>query len=142
MGGLSQGGFQINDAGNAVFIGRVSLENNGGFTSVKNQIPLNLTGNRAFLLNIAGDGNRYSFRFKCGQNRDSNNQIYECRFQSSANIWTEITLPFDDFKAVYKGQDVPGAPPPDFSAIREYGFLISDRQEGEFRLEIDWIKVV
>jgi len=31
MGGLSQGSFGVNDEGNGVFKGTVSLENNGGF---------------------------------------------------------------------------------------------------------------
>ena len=35
MGGRSDGHFVMNEQGNAVFHGKVSLENNGGFSSVR-----------------------------------------------------------------------------------------------------------
>ena len=35
MGGRSEGAFSLNQEGNAVFSGNVSLENNGGFSSVQ-----------------------------------------------------------------------------------------------------------
>jgi hypothetical protein len=35
MGGLSKGRFQLNNEGHATFSGNVSLENNGGFSSVQ-----------------------------------------------------------------------------------------------------------
>ena len=35
MGGLSSGTFSINQQGNGIFKGAVSLENNGGFSSVR-----------------------------------------------------------------------------------------------------------
>ncbi len=35
MGGLSAGRFRVNDAGNGEFSGTVSLENNGGFSSLR-----------------------------------------------------------------------------------------------------------
>ena len=37
MGGKSSGSFQINDQGNGVFQGEVSLENNGGFSLLRHQ---------------------------------------------------------------------------------------------------------
>ena len=35
MGGRSNGNFKVNDAGNGLFSGKVSLENNGGFSMVQ-----------------------------------------------------------------------------------------------------------
>src|SRR5690606_16607241 len=35
MGGKSNGTFSINEAGNGIFKGEISLENNGGFSSVR-----------------------------------------------------------------------------------------------------------
>ena len=37
MGGKSSGHFELNDDGHAVFYGNISLENNGGFSSVRYQ---------------------------------------------------------------------------------------------------------
>lgn len=142
MGGVSHSHLQINESGNAVFLGTVSLENNGGFCSVKNENRLNLGGNRAFLLRIKGDGNRYSFRIRTTEGGEKLRHQYEYRFDTSHNTWTEIEIPFEKFEAVYRGQKLTDVPLPDFSSIAEYGFLISDKQEGDFRLEIDWIKAV
>ena len=41
MGGKSEGEFYLNSDGNGVFEGDVSLENNGGFSSVKYKFPKN-----------------------------------------------------------------------------------------------------
>jgi len=66
MGGKSSSRFQINSFGNGVFRGNISLENNGGFASVKNHEPLNLAGYGKILLTLIGDGKRYSFRLQTG----------------------------------------------------------------------------
>ena len=39
MGGRSDGNFNLNKEGFAVFHGEVSLENNGGFSSLRYQFP-------------------------------------------------------------------------------------------------------
>lgn len=54
-------------------------------------------------------------------------------------IWIIVRLPFDAFPPVYRGQVMSDAPPLDITAIRRIGFMIADRQEGPFRLEIEWI---
>ena len=140
MGGLSDGQFQINAEGNAVFLGTVSLKNNGGFTSVKNREPINLQGYIGIRLTIRGDGNRYSFRIQTGEGNKTHKWSYECRFDTAPNSTEEIQLPFDDFKPTYRGSTPEGVPPLDPGNIHNFGFLISDKQEGEFRLEIENIE--
>jgi NADH dehydrogenase [ubiquinone] 1 alpha subcomplex assembly factor 1 len=142
MGGNSHSGFQINEDGHAVFLGSVSLDNNGGFASVKNHEPLNLTGCRIILIRLKGDGNRYSFRLQTGSRDGVHPWNYEQRFKTKHNEWQSIELPLRDFKASYRGRPVPDAPPLNASIIMNYGFLISDNQEGPFRLEIQKIEAV
>lgn len=142
MGGKSQSRFQINENGNAVFLGTLSLANNGGFASVKNHEPLNLAGCRAICLHVKGDGKRYSFRLQTGSQDSVHPWNYEYRFQTENNEWQTIELPLGDFEAVYRGDAVPDAPLLNTSLIMRYGFLISDRQEGPFRLEIDKIEAL
>jgi len=142
MGGLSSSHFQINEDGNAVFLGHVSLKNNGGFASVKNTEPLNIEGADFVRLHVKGDGKRYSFRLRTKTNSETNYWVYEIRFSTSAGVWEEIDLPLKELKAVYRGRPQPEAPPADLSGIAEFGFLISDRQEGDFRLEIESIHAV
>lgn len=142
MGGLSSSNFQINEDGNAVFLGHVSLKNNGGFASVKNTEPLNIEGADFVRMHVKGDGKRYSFRLRTKTNGETSFWVYEIRFSTSAGEWEEIDLPLKELKAVYRGRPQPDAPPADLSGIVEYGFLISDKQEGDFRLEIDSIHAI
>ena len=62
MGGVSTSRFQVLTNGGAVFSGVVSLENNGGFASVRSSpVRENLNGCDAFVLRVRGDGRRYKF---------------------------------------------------------------------------------
>lgn len=139
MGGKSSSQFQINKDGNGVFLGTVSLENNGGFASVKNHEPVNLSGFQAVRLTVLGDGNRYSFRLQTGSGSSLDPWSYEQRFETEQDEWIEIDLPLDQFRPTYRGRTPDDVPPLDPAAIKRYGFLISDEQEGDFRLEIDKI---
>ena len=140
MGGLSYSHLQIQEDGNGVFIGEVSLENGGGFASVKNQTPLNLEGFENIHIRVKGDGKQYSFRLRTGNAMQKNHWAYEIRFQTDVETWEKVKLPLSEFKAVYRGKLLNNVPEIDLSAIKEYGFLISDRQSGPFRLEIDHIE--
>lgn len=141
MGGISYSHLQIQPSGNAVFIGEISLENNGGFASVKNQTSLNIDGYNNIYIRVKGDGKQYSFRFRTGNAMQKHHWAYEFKFQTEAGFWQTLKLPLSEFKAVYRGNLLDNVPDADLSAIKEYGFLIGDRQDGSFRLEIDYIEV-
>ena len=65
MGGRSTGNFQLSKDGNGVFYGNVSLENNGGFSSVRYRFEkLMLEKFKTIVLKIKGDGKNYQFRIK------------------------------------------------------------------------------
>ena len=136
MGGLSKSHFQINFEGHAVFLGEISLKNNGGFASVRNQGPPKLVGFDAIRLTLKGDGNRYSFRLKPDANSSNPAYWYEHRFETKKDQWSEIILPLNAFGATYRGRKPEDAPQLDLRNISHFGFLISDKQSGEFRLEI------
>ena len=139
MGGKSSSQFQINKDGNGVFLGSVSLANNGGFASVKNHETINLAGFIGIRLIVLGDGNLYSFRLQTGSGDSVDPWSYEQRFETTDGEWTNIELRLDSFIPTYRGRTPEDVPPLDPSAIKRYGFLISDEQEGKFRLEIDKI---
>lgn len=142
MGGKSNSQFQINSDGNAVFIGSVSLQNGGGFASVKNREPINLDGFQTVRLNVLGDGKKYSFRLQTGDSHNIHPWSYEHRFDTKKDLWMEINLPIQDFKATYRGTIPKNALPLNATAIQSFGFLISDEQEGDFRLEIGSIEAL
>lgn len=142
MGGKSSSRFQINSFGNGVFMGNISLENNGGFASVKNHEPLNLTGYDKILLTVIGDGKRYSFRLQTGTDGNADEWSYEHTFVTKNKEWSKVELNLDRFVPTYRGRTIEDAPPLNLKYIMRYGFLISDKQPGPFRLEIEKIEAV
>lgn len=138
MGGVSSSDMRI-DGDVAVFAGELSLENNGGFASVRSGvIDADLTGYDGVRLRVKGDGNRYQFRIRTNANFDG--PSYQKSFATTRGTWMEIELPFAEFFAAFRGRELPNEPPLDAAEIATAGILIADKQEGPFRLEIDWIK--
>jgi NADH dehydrogenase [ubiquinone] 1 alpha subcomplex assembly factor 1 len=142
MGGQSESHFQINADGNALFTGEISLKNSGGFASVKNHESLNLNDCEYIILHLKGDGKMYSFRIQTGDQNHVNPWSYEQKFNSITDKWLTLKLLFKDFKPTYRGSTPKDVPQLDQSSIKTFGFLISDGQEGEFRLEIERIEAV
>jgi NADH dehydrogenase [ubiquinone] 1 alpha subcomplex assembly factor 1 len=66
--------------------------------------------------------------------------MYQAPFGAPADEWVVIQLPFGRFVATYHGQTVDDAPEAHANRLRSVGFLISGKQAGPFRLQIDWIR--
>lgn len=136
MGGISRSAIRSTDAGTAVFSGTLSLENNGGFASVRMSTGgLDLTGRHGFLLRVRGDGRTYQLRLR--NEDDWDGPAYRASFPTTAGEWTEIRLPFADFEPTWRGRVLGDAPPLDPARIRQIGFLLADKRPGPFSLEID-----
>ena len=67
---------------------------------------------------------------------------YRLNFDTKANVWQEIPLPFAAFEATSFGRVISSVSPMNPAKIRSVGFTISDKQEGPFKLEVDWIRAV
>jgi len=68
--------------------------------------------------------------------------IYQCAFTTKRGEWENHRLPFKDFTPTFRGRvltDVPALKP---AKVPSVGFLIEDKQDGAFRLEIGWVKAV
>ena len=138
MGGVSSSRLAIRDPGIAEFSGRVSLENNGGFASVRTRSrEWGTAGAREFVLRVRGDGKRYRFNLRTPDGPSAFR--YEAPLGVPAGEWSEVSIPIGDFTGKAFGRRVPLVGPPDPARIRTLGFMISDKQAGPFRLEIDWI---
>ena len=71
MGGVSEGKFKITDAKTLEFFGNLSLENNGGFASVRTKAKkLGLEKGDTLVAKVRGDGREYSLNLyvskRCG----------------------------------------------------------------------------
>ena len=139
MGGVSTSRFQILTNGGAVFSGVVSLENNGGFASVRSSpVRHDLTGCGCFVIRLRGDGRRYKFTARTETGFDA--PLYQCAFETKRGEWEEHRLAFKDFVPTFRGRILTDVPPLNPAKVASVGLLIADKQDGAFRLEMSWIK--
>jgi hypothetical protein len=139
MGGVSASRLRHDPAGHAVFEGVVSLENGGGFASVRCEPgSFGAAGIGGYVLAVRGDGKRYKLNLRTDDAIDGIN--YQQAFTAPAGEWTEICLPCAGFRPVFRGRDVPGAPAFDPARTRQIGLVIADRQAGPFALAIRFIR--
>ena len=135
MGGRSDSRL-VHEAGHCVFRGRLSLENNGGFASVRcTPSELGLEGATRLSLRYRGDGKTYKLRLRMDGKFDG--VSYEARFETVEGEWMETSFELSEFRPVWRGNRVPGAPELDPARVRSVTLMISDKQAGPFRLELD-----
>jgi hypothetical protein len=137
MGGRSDGSFKINEAGNGVFEGSVSLENNGGFSSVRHSATFQISSQKTIKIRLKGDGSDYQFRVKSsGYDRHS----YIADFRTSGE-WETIEIQLASMYPAFRGRKL-SIPDFDQDQIVEMAFLIGNKKPQEFRLEIKSIELV
>ena len=135
MGGRSSSEMRHEEGDIAVFEGNLSLENNGGFASVRTEIAAGtLAGATALILRVRGDGKRYQLRLRMGRNFDG--VAYGASFETTANQWTTVDLPFEAFRPTLRGFVPRNAWPLDPAQVRQIGIMLTDKQVGPFRLEV------
>ena len=140
MGGVSRSNVNLHSDGYLIFTGEVSTNYGGGFASVRTYYKnLEISKYEGFILRVKGDGKTYQFRCRMGDN--INEIAYRNYFQANNEDWQEILLPFKEFLPTYRGRVLNTFPQLDPKEIKQYGFMISDKQVGNFNLEIDWIGV-
>jgi hypothetical protein len=140
MGGVSRSAFEQAGPGIARFRGIVSLENFGGFASVRTSPRhWDTAGATAFLLRVRGDGKTYKFTVRTGDGFDGIQ--YQQRFTGTAGTWSDLRLPVHDFVATFRGRKVPFASSLDPARVRAIGLMISDKQAGPFELQVDRIAI-
>jgi NADH dehydrogenase [ubiquinone] 1 alpha subcomplex assembly factor 1 len=141
MGGVSDGKFKITDKKTLEFFGILSLENNGGFASVRSKAKkLGLEKGDVLVARARGDGREYSMNLYVP--RPMVAFSYRATVKTKKDEWIEFKLPLDKFEATSFGRVAKDAGPVDPKEINALGFLLADKKAGTFRLEVEWIKVV
>jgi hypothetical protein len=137
MGGLSKGKFKLNEEGKGEFYGFVSLENNGGFSSLRFQPnPIVFENKSKALITVKGDGKNYQFRIK---ERKNDYASYISTFSTSGK-WETIEIPLKDVYPSWRGRKLQQ---PNYAGnrIEEITFLIANKTEESFKLEIEKIEL-
>ncbi len=140
MGGLSEGNIKWNKKTNTmIWSGRVSLENNGGFASIRTT-PQNYEVGpfKKMVLRVKGDGKVYKFRMRPSGNFDG--IAYSLDFETKKDKWAEIDLSTKDFQPTFRGRIYPEYGEIKTENLQQIGFLIAGKQAGAFSLEVDWIR--
>ena len=138
MGGRSRGGPEVAD-GRLQFAGDVSLENNGGFSSVRTiGRDFDFSGAEAVVLRVRGDGRTYQLRLATPARFRGITVSYGGDFATVTGEWTQVRVPLAALRPSAHGMALSG-PPLDPAQVRELGLLIGDGKAGPFRLEVDWI---
>jgi len=133
MGGVSEGAFRLNEKGHVVFSGTVSLENNGGFSSVQYDFkPIDVSAYGKAVLRIKGDGKQYQFRIESGAN-DRHAYVYP--FETTGK-WQTVEIPFNKMYPQWRGNrlDLPNFRG---DVVRHVRFLIANGRAESFRLEVE-----
>lgn len=101
MGGISTGGF-IYDDGISQFRGDLSLENNGGFSSINRSVESVNSNVDSIELKFVGDGRTYQLRFTTWL--DGNRTNYKHSFETIKGEQLKKVFQLNDFKAVFRGR--------------------------------------
>lgn len=132
MGGVSESSFILDSTGGenggpaGLFRGMVSTANNGGFCSVRTRNfnpPVDASAYDAVALRLKGDGQRYKLFVRTDPGWDAT--AFACSFDTEKGKWQTVTLPFRDFRAIFRARTVRGAPPLDASKIYSLQLMLS-----------------
>ena len=137
MGGVSKSSMYFRDDETATFYGDVSLQNNGGFASIRAYYGSSLEGVKTISIRVKGDGQKYNFRVRTAE---ASWASYTVSFQTIPDKWIEFDFRLRDFYPTYRGYRLNQMPSLSDLTIRSIGFMISDKQEGKFNLSLDWVK--
>ena len=139
MGGISDGRFKVNEDKKMEFYGTLSLENNGGFASVRSRgANLGLEKGDTLVARLRGDGREYSWNLYTPRRRIAFS--YRSKFRTKKDEWIEVRTPVDKFVATSFGRIVRNQPL-DPTEVNGLGILLGDKKAGPFKLEVEWIKV-
>jgi NADH dehydrogenase [ubiquinone] 1 alpha subcomplex assembly factor 1 len=140
MGGRSSASLNVKK-NMLIFAGNLSLQNNGGFASIR-RIYEPLSWNRGEILEIKvlGDGRSYQFRLRTNRNEDG--VAYVANFTTTQNQIQTLQFNIKDFTPQFRGRLVRGAPTLRFSDIAQIGFMLADKNSGQFVLQISHIRQV
>ena len=141
MGGISSSNMEMLSDGKAKFSGNVSMENYGGFASVRGLIgDKNLSGIQKIEIRVKGDGKKYEFRIRTNNRFDG--VSFRLEFQTKKNEWTTHEFLLSEFVPTFRGRVLKNIPPIKAEEIKQVGILIAGKQEGKFELILDHLKGV
>lgn len=140
MGGRSKGQVKVSDDGVLTFQGKLSLENNGGFSSIRTgKIKKDLSPFDGLVTRVKGDGRTYQIRLTTDARFRGMEISFKADFETKKGEWIEVKIPFSEFSGSFRGMSLKNErfnP----SKIQRLGMLLADKKPGDFKLQVDWVR--
>jgi len=135
MGGVSRGTFAWDPQGYGVFAGEVSLDHNGGFSSVQYYFdPVDIAGHTTACLRVKGDGKVYRFIVEAEPDA---RHYYEASFRTSGE-WETVHIPLSSMVPKWRG-DVLDQPNFTASTLAQVRLMIANGLAESFHLNVEKI---
>lgn len=142
MGGITASNLTYTDS-SMVLSGTISLENYGGFASVKTKFGrFDLSEYKGVRIRFKSANQQFAFTLENSRNWTQPN--FKGEFGTAkANTWTETTIYFKDFKEYQIGEPTGGKlDPAQLNGIVRLGIITNEKKEGPFSLEVDYVEFV
>ena len=137
MGGRSTGALSQADE-NLLFYGETSLQNNGGFSSIRARVPAGaVAGYDALRIRVKGDGRTYIIG---ASDQSGRGDSYWTRFETTPDEWVTVAVPITQMVRQFFGNPIRGQLQP--ANVRGLEFYIYDKLAGPFRLEVASIEAI
>ena len=139
--GARRGNVSFTEEGTLVFKGKLSLENNGGFSSIRtnSDLGLDLGDSRGLVARVKGDGRTYQIRLGTDARYRGMEVSFMAEFPTEKGKWTEVKVSFGEFVGSFRGRTLKDEVL-DPGKICRVGLLLADKKPGPFELEVDWIR--
>ena len=137
MGGRSRGLLKKNEDGHGQFSGFISLENYGGFSSVRLRTKsISVNDYDYIVIKVLGDNKFYQLRIKSSP---YDRHVYVKKFYAK-NEWQEIAIPLNSMQPQFRGRRLRmrtfrG------DSITEVGILVGNKVAENFSIIIESIKL-
>lgn len=139
MGGFSQGNYRFTDGG-VVFEGKISLENNGGFSSFKSNFQKRDLSSFSKVI-IRYRSKKCAIGFTLELDKRWFVPYYKADLPSTQWKWKEIEIPFSDFIRYNIGRKRKGKiSNEELQNILRIGFITNEKRATSFKIEVDYIK--
>ncbi|GAB2485006.1 CIA30 family protein [Algoriphagus taiwanensis] len=140
MGGLSESQARLT-ADAVVYSGSVSLKNNGGFVSLRSALGVyDLSEFSFFEIRFKSDTDR-KFELLIEKETPFYLPKFRKKFGGKSEEWQTLKIPLKELEISRMGNTIAeGVRPDELKGIQRIGFILADKQEGSFVLQIDYLK--
>lgn len=139
MGGLSEGRVEMMEE-TLIFKGKVSLKNNGGFTSLRGPFEdYNLSNFETMTIKYKSTGQNIAFRMELHERWFM--PYFKKGLPETNNEWQTITVPLTEFQE-YRVGSATGKKmsPKELADVIRLGFITNSKKATAFEFEVDFIR--